>query len=293
MTSSDDNRIPEAALGPVACAVLLTTAMDPVVDAYQRYLSLSLARYFILDDSTAKGLGLETLAGQNAAMLAGGSQREWLLVVEAPQAAERDALATHGWLAQEILVEDVDRLAAGLEHSPFEVLRPAADLDVSDRIRACQVRGPAGEILYLTQVKGAVPPFELPACEATVDHLFIPVLSTPNREASLSEYQTLAGREGLRFDTRITVVNQGLGLPLEKRHPVATLQLAGNALIEIDQIAGAVAPRSDLCSGTAAMVLQARGTPPESAVAVEQGPFAGHLLLPLRGAAGERTTLLF
>ena len=280
-------------LGPIACGVLLARDIDSVTTAYQRYLELAVTQRFRLDEATAAGLGLQALAGQSGCLLAGGSGRAWLMVIAAATAAPRDALTTHGWLSQEVLVADVDRLAARLAGSPFEVLRPPANLAVSERIRACQVRGPAGEILYLTQVNGAVPPFELPTCRAAVDHLFIAVLSTPDRDAALADYQRLAGREGLRFDTRISVANRALGLPLEQRHPVGTVQLAGNALIEIDQIETATAAPAELCAGTALMVFEAGGTPPREARALSEGPFAGRFMAPLRGRAGERAALLY
>ncbi len=288
---ADDTDTPT--LGPVACAVLLAKNLDAVAQAYEEYLQLSVSHRFVLDRDSALGLGLEDLAGSPSAMLAGSTGRDWLMIVEHPGAADRDALGTHGWLAQEVLVMDVDALAAQLADSPFEVLRPPADLDVSDRIRACQARGPAGEILYLTQVKGEVPPFELPQCEGFVDHLFIPVLSTPDREATLTHYETIARAKGLRFDTRITVINQALGLPLEQRHPVGTLQLAGNALIEVDHISAAVPAPEGLSAGTAAIVFHAAGRAPENAVKLDHGPFAGKLLLAIRGIAGERSSLLY
>lgn len=290
---SEQETDPRPGLGPVVCGILLAADLESVVDAYEAYLALTADDHFSLDDRTARGLGLQQLTGNRACSLTGGSGRAWLTVIEAPQATPRHALGTHGWMAMEVLVENVDTLVERLADSPFEVLRPPADLDVSDRIRACQVRGPAGEILYLTQVTGAVPPFELPTCNAVVDHLFIPVMSTPDRDASLREYEALAGREGLRFDTRITVVNQALGLPLEQRHPVGTLQLAGEALIEIDEIAGTKTAITDLCSGTAAVVFAAAGKPPSTAVAVKTGPFAGSFLHPRTGRAGERTCLLY
>ena len=278
-------------LGPIACGVVLARDIDPLVTAYQRYLELTVTQRFRLDEATAAGLGLQALAGQSGCLLAGGSGRAWLMAIQAATAPPRDALTTHGWLSQEVLVADVDRLAARLAGSPFEVLRPPANLAVSERIRACQVRGPAGEILYLTQVNGTVPPFELPTCRAAVDHLFIAVLSTPGQALVIG--QRLAGREGLRFDTRISVANQALGLPLEQRHPVGTVQLAGNALIEIDQIETATAAPAELCAGTALMVFEAGGTPPPEARALSAGPFAGRFVAPLRGRAGERAALLY
>jgi hypothetical protein len=246
-----------------------------------------------LDDDTATALGHQALAGCASVMLASQASRDWLLIVEYAEAVPRDALRSHGWLAQEVLVKDVDALAAALDESPFTVLRPPANLDVSDYIRACQVRGPAGEVLYLTQVKAEVPPFQLPRCMAPVDHLFIPVLSTPDRDASLRDYEALAAAQGMRFETRISVVNQAMGLPLEQRHAVGTLQLAGDSLIEIDQIGGAVPAPAGICEGTLAVVFQAAGNAPPQALRAERGPFAGLLLLPFTGSAGEHAVLAF
>ena len=226
------------ALGPVALCTLVAQDGQALVDAYCSALYQQVEQAGTVDEDTAWALGRPLLAGCPSWSLANTKGRQWLHIVEYPEARPRKALHTLGWMAMEVLVEDTDALADQLTLSPFELLRPPADLDVSDRIRAFQVRGPAGEILYLTQVKGPVPPFDLPNCRAPVDHLFIPVLSTPSRDRSLEAYSAVSGNEGLTFDTRITVVNQARKLELEQRHPVATLQLAGQSLIEIDEIDG-------------------------------------------------------
>ncbi|EED34048.1 conserved hypothetical protein [gamma proteobacterium NOR5-3] len=276
---------------PVICCVLIAADLEAASSAYCDWLFQSVTRRFTLDEDSARAIGYPGLAGAAAAGLANRRGSEWLLIIEAPDATPRNPLNTHGWLAQEILVEDVDSLVASLSDSPFDVLRPPADLDVSDRIRASQVRGPAGEILYLTELKGPVPPFDLPRCDAPVDHLFIPVLSTPDREASLGDYQVLGASEGMRFDTRISVVNQELGLPLEQRHPVATLQLKGPALIEIDHISAATPAPSGLCLGTACIVLSANIDSGPGTMSPSQGPFQGLTLQPRTGSAGEHFAL--
>jgi hypothetical protein len=278
-------------LGPVVCCVLITADLDAGVSAYCNWLWQSVSSRFRLDDASAQAISYPELAGARAASLANRCGREWLLIIEDPKAKPRSALSTHGWLAQEILVEDVDSLVASLNNSPFTVLRPPANLDVSDKIRASQLRGPAGEILYLTQLKGPVPPFDLPECTAPVDHLFIPVLSTPDREASLAGYAALSGNEGLSFDTRISVVNQELGLPLEQRHPVATLQLRGQALIEIDQIARTEPAPTGVCLGTAAIVFASEAAAGPAAIRPANGAFNNMILTPHTGIAGERFAL--
>ena len=280
-------------LGPVALCTLLASDGEALVDAYIDWLHQQVAEAGPLDADTAAAIGYPQLAGARSWLLCNRVGRRWLQVIEDPGALSRDSLRSFGWMALEVLVADVDRLADSLRDSPFTLLRPAADLDLSDKIRACQVRGPAGEILYLTQIRGEVPPFELPACEAPVDHLFIPVLSSPSREQSLAQYSGIAGSDGLSFDTRITVLNQARGYALDRRHPVATLQLAGRCLLEIDQVADTAEPAPGLYSGMACVAFDCTNPAPTSAIIPATGLFAGRPVSSHRGCAGEHFTLVY
>ena len=280
-------------IGPVALCTLIAADGQAATDAYTRYMHQQVVAAGELDADTAGALGYPQLTGNRHWILANQQGREWLQILEYPQASPRDSLTSFGWLALEVLVEDVDRLASTLTSSPFELLRPPADLDVSDKIRACQVRGPTGEILYLTQISGEVPPFELPSCSAPVDHLFIPVLSTPSRERSLTQYATISTTTGLNFETKISVVNQARGFDLDHRHPVATLQLAGQALLEIDEIAHTLNAPAGINSGMACVALHCSASADTNAYTAEQGPFSGHQVSSHRGCAGEHFTLVY
>jgi len=97
------------------------------------------------------------------------------------------------------------------------VLGPAANLELSDAIRVAQVLGPCGELLYLTQIKAPVPPFDLPMTDATVAATFIGVMTTPDRDAWQRAWSGLLGAPGWAFDTRITVLNRAYGRPLQGR----------------------------------------------------------------------------
>jgi hypothetical protein len=147
----------------------------------------------------------------------------------------------HGWLALEVLVRDVDALAPQVAAAGFDIVGPPADLDVSPAIRAMQALGPAGEMLYLTEVKAPVPPFEIPLSATlpagqALGPLFIAVLSTPSRAAVLAALAPLAPKAVLSFETKITVLNRALGHELGKRWPVATVQWAGQSLFEVDEV---------------------------------------------------------
>ncbi len=241
-------------LGPVIMGTLVTANLQEVVDAYVNYLHLHVIETGHLKKALVSMWQTPAIEGNPYSILANAFGEPWLRIIEDTSCTKTEGLKHAGWISLEVLVDDVDTLAASLIGSSFKVLRPVANLDMSDKIRAVQIEGPAGEVLYLTQIKEQVPPFELPIARCAVDHLFIPILCSHDRRASLSFYQKLADWEGLSFETKITVINQAYGYDLSKKHPVATLQLAGKTLIEIDEIPAASArPHQDghLASGIA------------------------------------------
>lgn len=228
-----------AHLGRICSATVLAPDFDSALASYQQALGAQVSGRETLDPALARHLALDDLAGTRMAWVATGGA-PWLRVVEAPSAITEPPMQLHGWLSLEVLVADVDTLAASLPGN-WRILRPPADLDVSPDIRACQVLGPSGELYYFTQVRAPVPPFELPQSSLPVERPFIVVLSTPHRDRTQAAWEALAGRTAWAFDTRITVLNHALDLPLESRYPVAVLQFRDRCLIEIDEVAPASA----------------------------------------------------
>jgi len=224
-------------LGPALAATIITRGLDDSTGAYTRHLGQREHSRGPLGGPEAARIGRPDLAGAPCAWLANELEEPWLQLVQDARAETLEPFRRYGWLSLEIAVRDVDALAERLLDSPFEIIGPPRDLAMSDAIRAMQAVGPSGEVLYLTEVKRPVPPFELPFARCPVDRLFIPVVACPDREAALAHYEGLSGNAGLRFDTQITVVSRALGLPETHPHPVATLQLSGDTLIEIDQVA--------------------------------------------------------
>lgn len=276
-------------LGPVVMGTLLTRDIGATVAAYEKYLYATVQRRGNVSAAQAKFWGQARLEGNAYVMLTNALGEPFLRIIEDLKCEVRDNLKHTGWMALEIVVEDVDALAASLKDSPFEVLRPVADLSMSDKIRAVQVRGPCGEILYLTQIKGDVPPFELPAAKCKVDKVFIPVLCTHDRAASLAFYENISSNTGLSFDTKITVVNQAYGIDLDTNHPVATLQLKGATLIEIDEIKAA--SEGGLSSGIM-MVTFAVEKLPAGQGPTKDCPNGKQKSLILTGVAGEYVELV-
>lgn len=232
-------------LGPSCLSTIACPNVAAVVEDYCRYLHLNIADTSTVDEALAALWQCPELAGANMTLLANACGEPWLRLVEVEGIVPLTPLKHHGWMALEVLVDDVDSLIAGLANSPFKVLRPVASLELSENIRACQVEGPCGEVYYFTQIKGDVPPFDLPRARCVVDRLFIPVLCVPDRSRSQEFYESFPRTKSLAFDTKITVINQAYDLPLTQQHPVATLMLRGQSLIEIDEISAASARPAD------------------------------------------------
>lgn len=271
-------------------ATLIAPDLQQVCDAYVAQLALQLQERGTLQADDAAALDLEDLIGAPLAWLANSAGEPVLRVIEDARAVVAEPMFRHGWLSLEVLVGDIDSLAAGLQ-APFKVLGPAANLELSDAIRAAQVLGPCGELLYLTQIKAPVPPFDLPMTDATVASTFIGVMTTPDRDASQRAWSALLGAKGWAFDTRITVLNRAYGKALDGRYPVAVVPMPGQCMVEIDQVD---LPASSKLRHAGQYSLGLRLPAVDAAVLAEAGWVvmeAGERRS-LRGPAGEHVELL-
>jgi len=218
----------------IAHATLLAPNLEITCISWREQLAIHV-HPGTLDAADAAVLDLPDLAGAPMAWFSNHEGHRIIRVIEDPHAVIAEPMFRHGWLALEILVGDIDALAARL-HPPFRVLGPPANLELSDAIRAAQVLGPCGELLYLTQVKAPVPPFDLPMTHAPLAAPFIGVISTPERATSQRAWSALLGADGWALETKITVLNRAHGTPLATRYPVAVVPMPGQCLVEIDQV---------------------------------------------------------
>jgi hypothetical protein len=226
--------------GPLLHATLIVADTAPVVAAYAG-LGLQARVGQRIESAQAAAWGQPALAGGACVWLCGPDGAPLLRLIEHADATPRPTRTGHGWLALEILVRDVDALAAPAQAAGFEIVGAPADLEMSASLRAMQLVGPAGEMLYLTQVKAPVPPFELPLSTAlpaaqALGPLFIAVMSTPSRAAALAACAPLQPASTLQFETKVTVLNRAFDRPLPTRWPLATVTLAGRCLFEIDEV---------------------------------------------------------
>lgn len=286
-----------SALGPLRYATLQTADAGALAQAYSRHLHLEVQHSGTVSAQAAQAADAPHWEGAPCQWLGPDGGDLWLRLVQCDGLQPPAPLRRRGWLALEVAVQEVDALAERLADSPFASIGAPANLAVSDKIRATQVVGPAGEVLYLTQIRGQVPPFALPQATRPVDGLFIAVLACTDRSATAAFCHQLGGAQPLEFQTYVGVLNREWGQPDSHQFPVATVQLAGQTLFEIDQLPQAQ-PVHERASGIASIAVEAQdlaalpGTWAAPPRPLDEFPWHGRRCGCLRGPDGERLELL-
>ena len=287
-------------LGPTLTGTLVAPDFDRTLQAYIDYLHLSVVEEAQVSETQALLWGKPRLAGQPIATLSSPSDYPWLRIIGCPGVLPARPFQELGWLALEVLVADAEALGRQLENSPFEIVRHRTD-SAESGTRAIQVVGPAGEVLYLTELAEAIEPFNIAPATCQVDRLFNPVSACLRRDEALAVFNKLGARRNWSFDSRLPTVNSAHGLDPSVRHPVATVQLAGHSTVEINQlgVARSRPPSEGLLPAGIAMVsfvldnLDNMGVKPVSPPRHLDGTlYRGQRVAACRGAGGELLELI-
>lgn len=289
--------------GRISAVTISAPDVPALAAAYGRHLGYEPVEDGELNAVVAQLWGLPGLEGRRYAVLApGGTGDTWLRFVEGAAVRGYAPFRHLGWNAAEHTVQDVDALARRLVGSPFHVIGPPADLSFSDRIRAMQVVGPAGEVLYLTQIKAEVPGFELPFARVPVDRVFIMVLGGANLDEVVSWYRERFGVPSAPIiEAVISVLSNAYGQPAATLHRISALPVGGQCYVEADQMPSAALPRlgapGELPPAIAMVTFEVRSLPDtvrflSNPTAPPGRPYLGRRAGVCRGPAGELIELV-
>jgi len=177
----------------------------------------------------------------------------------------------------EVLVADLDALFAQLPTS-FTLLNPPAALSFSEQIRAMQVAGPAGELIYFTEVSGEVPGFTLPTATQQVNQCFVMINAVTAIQTSIDFYAQLFNCQApTAMAARVSILSRSNGLDEDHRHAIAPIALSPGQLFELDQwverpaVTGQQAP-----CGWHSLSIR-RNTPPPEGMATAPAVISEHL----------------
>lgn len=281
-------------------ATISTPDLAKVEKDYARYLGYTVRERGRVSPALAASWDAPRAAGRPYILMSADSHPDvYVRAVRVPAVRGYRPLTTHGWGSLEIVVDDTDATFARFRGGPFKVIGAPANLKGYPSIRAFQVEGRSGEVLYLTSETGDRNRSPLPPPGGPIGRIFIMVLGGPDIHAMVDWYATGFGvTSGPVRTTPIGVVQRAQGLAPGVETPITTARLArqGN-LFELDGYSASarVRPRAvgDLPPGVAITSVSVRSldavkvpfiTPPTAHAGLAYG---GRLAATARGAAGE------
>lgn len=290
--------------GRIKCGTVSTPDLDAALLDYRDLLGLELADVGVVDAGLAASWGAPKAAGQRTALLRPRSGSPcFIRLVEAPFHPDFVPTRTYGWAAFEITVQDVYAIAERVKGSGFETIGPPKEIAGLPQFVPMQVLGRGREMLYFNQVLSDMPTSDLPRAGSEVDHIFICILATPDRTATmhdLTERLKLAG--GGTYSVNYTMINKAFGLPDGTETTIAMVQHERMPIIEVDDYPVAAAPRARhdgmLPPGNAMVTLAVKdlGTVDVDFIAPpvhRDGPlYEGRRVAAFIGSAGELTELI-
>ncbi len=160
----------------------------------------------------------------------------WFRLVE--QTPHPDFLPTrsYGWAAFECTVEDVWQWPDVVEQSGFTIVGPPKKLEnIEPAFIPMQVLGSGQEMVYLNQVLKDMPGTDLPRARSAVDRIFIVVLATPDRQASVDWYANNIGlTRGADYTLPYSMINNAFGLAPDTQTTITMVQHDRMPIVEVD-----------------------------------------------------------
>ena len=239
--------------------------LDAALVAYRDTLGLELVEQGELPSDLAESWGCPGAGGSRYAALRPKSGEPcWFRLVEQADHPDFVPTTTYGWAAFECTVKDVWQWPPCVEAGGFEIVGPPRKLEnVSAAFIPMQVLGTGREMVYLNEVLNDMSDLDLPRAQSPVDRIFICVLASPDREASVAWYTDRLGlARGADYTLPYTMINKAFGLADDTRSTITMVRQGQLPIVEVDDYppAATARPRHDglLPPGNALVTLAMR-----------------------------------
>lgn len=292
--------VPQIKLGRILSATIICADLEIAAAPYLAALGFRTVETGRIDAALGQSWNAGNLTGARYQILQPPSAGEsYLRLIEDRSATPPPPYSTLGWTALEFSVKSSDAIIGRLEDFGLRVLGPAADLDFSEgRLRAGQVLGPSGEILYLTQINDQVDGFTLPIAKNDVETLFIAVLVANSVERTTSKYERLFQTiDKGAFESQVAFIAGFQGLPSDHKFQFGCVETVPESYVEIDAMPSAVQqrgrPDGHLPSGIAMITFECEDITPLLAPSASRHlpqsgkPYEGCRSVLVTGPAGE------
>jgi catechol 2,3-dioxygenase-like lactoylglutathione lyase family enzyme len=290
--------------GQILGGIVTTPDLAGSIADYQGRLGLSLVERGMLRADLAASWGCPDSAGAAIATLMPKSGAPCAIrLVEQDVPPGYRAVSSYGWAAYEITVQDVFGWPDHLSGSGFEIIGPPREIAGLPYFVAMQMLGRGQEMIYLNDVRMDMATTDLPKARSPTDHIFIVILATPDRSATVAWYaKHLCLDAGDTHTLNYTMINKAFGLPDGTQSVITMLQKGRMPIVEVDEYPASAVARPGsarrLPPGNALVTLAVDSldaltlesiAPP---LARPEMPYDGRRAMTVFGPAGERIELV-
>ena len=228
---------PSSLLKRIKIATIGAPNVITIADWYSEWLDYEVSEQGTVDKALADSWGTAKSAGRPyIIMRSKGTEDVFIRAVEIDPVPQYRPLTTWGWNAIEITVEDVDRAYERVLNGPFEIIGTPETLGENSPLKAMQMIGPAGEVIYLTSNSGDRAKWNHPEPRSAIDRPFIMVVAGPNLSHLVNFY---ANKFSMKMkpllNWPVDIIASAQSLPPDHIFQLAVLDLSerGNK-IELD-----------------------------------------------------------
>ena len=213
---------------------------------YEHWLDYRLVERGVISRALAASWATPAMTGRPYVTLSPANGADvFVRLTEIDSVPNYKPLMSYGWNAIEITVQDADALQQRIETGATRIIGEARPLAPGSPLRAMQVLGPGGEVVYLTSHTGDRKASNHPEITTPIDRPFIMVLAGPDVTTLKRFYRdTFALGDQGDLSLPVGVLSDALKLPSAHKFSLSVLVMAerGNKL-ELDGLPSPAGPR--------------------------------------------------
>ena len=222
--------------GVILGGVAVVPDLEAALHDYRDILGMSVIEQGTLPADLADSWGCPKSAGLPMAILQPASGADChIRLVEQPDHPGFKPTTTYGWAAYELTVQDVFGWPDRLTDSGFDIVGPPRELAGLPYFVPMQVLGTGQEMVYLNEVRENTPSSDLPKAQSPTDHIFIVILATPDRAATVKWYcEQVLLTEADTYTLAYSMINNAFGKPADTMSELTMVQNGRLPIIEVD-----------------------------------------------------------
>jgi catechol 2,3-dioxygenase-like lactoylglutathione lyase family enzyme len=222
--------------GQILGGVVTTPDLDASLTDYEGCLGLTLIERGALGVDLAESWGCPASAGAEMAVLRPQSGAPcFIRLVEQALPQGFEPTTSFGWASYELTCQDVFSWPDRIAGSGFEIVGPPREIEGLPYFVAMQVHGRGKEMLYFNETRSNTPGSDLPFARSPMDHIFIVILASPDRAASVAWYRDRLGLdEGGTYTIEYSMINNAFALPAGTQSSLTMIQNERMPIVEID-----------------------------------------------------------